>query len=413
MRRYLLGLISIPIIAFVAGSTLVWLANPYWMWSVPPSVAIVDPARPRNLPNQRRAKAWHITNHQPNGLILGASRSEFGLDPEHPGWSAHNVYNASLGGGPIYEVLRYFQHAIYVGQIDQVVLNLELFMFAPETPNTTGSFDERNFCVPASLPQPKGIACRRILRWSPMASIDGWIDAISLLTTPAGASPTSTLFLPNGQREQSYYWDVKIQPRGQRWAFERTAVEMTESQRGVFTEKRLCDESIEYYRQILELAYTHEIDLHIVLSPVHIWLLEIYYQNGDWPLLEEWKRVAVETNESVAADYDIAPAPVWDFIEYNTFTAEEIPPTGDRATSMQWFWEISHYRPALGDLILDRVFGTETESLPGSVTRSIAEKENFGTLITPDNIDARNHEVRFQRGYYLDRLATELAFLYE
>jgi hypothetical protein len=47
---------------------------------------------------------------------------------------------------------------------------------------------------------------------------------------------------------------------------------------------------------------------------------------------------------------------------------------------MRWFWEISHYRKAAGDLVLDRVLdhNDPTRSLPA----------DFGVRLTGETIDA-------------------------
>lgn len=404
---YLLVILLLPTAILLIGVGVVWATNPYWMWRVPASFNLVDPTTPRPIPNQRLAKSWHISNKRPQGLILGSSRSEWGLDPTHPGWRVDNVYNASLAAAKLYEMGRYLEHAYNTHPIDQLVVSLDLSMFGPGEPDTAPNFDER-YIVGGSAS-----LWRHLQRWKPTISIDGWRDTQELISNNGEINTERTLFLANGQREQTYYWYKTIRPTGYRAAFERTTTILAAEFDERFADPRVSPEKIDHFRRILEFAYEHQIDLYVIISPVHGWTLEMFRIQGGQTIVEEWKRTIVEINAKTASTFDTTPAPVWDFADYNAFTMENVPPRGDRETQMRWHWEVNHYRAELGALILDRVFGTDTVSLPISDPGSIAEKENFGSLITPDNIDEHLRAVERHRAGYIDRLEEELRFLHD
>jgi hypothetical protein len=61
---------------------------------------------------------------------------------------------------------------------------------------------------------------------------------------------------------------------------------------------------------------------------------------------------------------------------------------------MRWYWEGSHYKPATGDLMLDRVFGLKTAR--------IADHADFGDLLTSGNIEERLNLTRRLRQAYAD-----------
>ena len=84
----------------------------------------------------------------------------------------------------------------------------------------------------------------------------------------------------------------------------------------------------------------------------------------------------------------------WDFVEYAPYTTETVPPQGDRVTRLRWFWEPVHFQRALGEIMLQRVFrGTPAD---------------FGALLMPATVDARNQFVRDQqRAFSGWRLACE------
>ena len=83
------------------------------------------------------------------------------------------------------------------------------------------------------------------------------------------------------------------------------------------------------------------------------------------------------------------PFPIWDFSNYNSYNAEPVPEKGDLDTKMQWYWESSHYKKELGNLMLDRIFKyTHPE-------RTV--DDNFGVLITTGNIESHLAQIRTNR----------------
>jgi hypothetical protein len=75
---------------------------------------------------------------------------------------------------------------------------------------------------------------------------------------------------------------------------------------------------------------------------------------------------------------DRRPIPLGDFSGYNSMTTEPVPPSGDTTSRMKWYWESSHYRKELGDLVLDRLLEYE------GTGRAIPV--DFGILLTRDNL---------------------------
>ena len=79
----------------------------------------------------RMAKAHQIRRYRPDVLLLGTSRVDWAMDPNHPALQAlsTNVFNAGLAGATIYEVYRYLQHAHAIHPLQQVVIGLDVEMF--------------------------------------------------------------------------------------------------------------------------------------------------------------------------------------------------------------------------------------------------------------------------------------------
>jgi len=72
--------------------------------------------------------------------------------------------------------------------------------------------------------------------------------------------------------------------------------------------------------------------------------------------------------------------------------ASRVPEKDDSLARMRWYWECSHYRKELGDLILDRIFDHRAEG------RTVPE--DFGVLLTPANIEAHLARIREEQARY-------------
>lgn len=97
----------------------------------------------------------------------------------------------------------------------------------------------------------------------------------------------------------------------------------------------------------------------------------------------------VKVNEEEAALAGKAPFPLWDFSGFNSLTTEEVPALGDTETRMKWYWESSHYKKELGDLVLDRVldYSSPNRKVPA----------DFGVLLDSKMLEAHLNQVRIDR----------------
>jgi hypothetical protein len=141
------------------------------------------------------------------------------------------------------------------------------------------------------------------------------------------------------------------------------------------------------FRFMVRRAYAAGTDLRLYTTPLHESVRAVIAGLGLAERYEFWLKELVRINEEEAARAGRPPFPLWDFSDSNSITREPIPPSGD-VTPMHWYWELSHYRKETGDLILDRIFGTE-----GRLQRAPAD---FGVRLTGANVDA--HEVHSKRG---------------
>jgi hypothetical protein len=122
-----------------------------------------------------------------------------------------------------------------------------------------------------------------------------------------------------------------------------------------------------------------------MLSPSHARLWEVLDFTIGFEVLEEWKRKMVQINEEVAAEYNNPPFVFWDFTGYHELTTEAVPAPDSASQEMEWHYETSHYKPALSDVVFDRIYGLDTPY------------EDFGRVIHSGNIDEHLSTLRDER----------------
>lgn len=324
----------------------------------------------------RAIKPYLFRRIRPRALILGSSRAEIGLDPEHPAWGEQMrpVFNFAVGGASIGEVRRLLEFACRHQPPGQVVLGLDLFMFNA----LRGAGEEP---PPASGGDFSQLAETVFSITALRASLD------TLRTQDPLRYPG---YLPNGQITWSYYL-AKVHRHGHHEAFVRTvrkylAAHYFPPPHRIFTLTAPAGGSqpLEEFARILDLARRHAIDLRLFISPVHAWQLLTIEEAALWPVFEAWKRGLVEAlTADRQAHPEVAAFPLWDFSGFNPVTTEALPAPGDTSTLMHYYWEPSHYRKETGDLVLARVLGGGPE-----------RPDQFGTRLETATIDGHLAEMR-------------------
>ncbi|MGR9106081.1 MAG: hypothetical protein ACU843_04030 [Gammaproteobacteria bacterium] len=364
-----------------------YLVDPYSIYNSPRWEG-VNANKPVLFRHLRLTKAHSVALARPDALLIGSSRTEHGLDPEHPALRPlYNTYNLALNGATIYENLRYFQHANAVRPLKKVVLGIDFFQFNAYRPSRP-DFDEARLSSDAFGDTRKVSPTTDLL--STLASIDAFIDSFKTLSQQ---SNRNNVILPRGQVKQPDEESITLRSGALHSAALFSELNYIVHLYFPRPYKRfdfISDDGLvntfDYFRRILEDSHRKNIDLTILISPAHARQWELVAAAGLWDKWEMWKREVVRVNEEVARWYRREPFPLWDFSGYNTYTTETVPKRGDRKTTMKWYWESSHYRQALGDLVLDRVLGYSDPD------REIAD--DFGVPLSGANVEEQLRLVR-------------------
>lgn len=356
-RRYL-------VIAFATGLGLVAtvvgvnrLVDPYWVHDAP-GIAGLNLHRTEFGHHVRLGKSWRIARLKPAALILGSSRADVALDPQHASFRAQPVFNAALPGANLHELRRMFEYAHALRPLDQVVLAADFFMFNSTYP-VRADFSEGRL----------GFGPERMQDWaSTLVSLDAFVDSLATVReqyarddwldyTPAGHHDWTHAewHLANlGGPSAAFREVIEHMPRLWR-PFPERRYQLGGDSGIVGTSDALVD-----YRRILERAHDDGIALHVVILPVHVALLDALREMDLSDEYEAWKRELVAIHRDVARARATDSFPLWDFTGHAI--AQEPVPDGRDAT-MRYFWDAGHVTSEVGGRVLDRVLGSGSRSL--------------------------------------------------
>ena len=293
---------------------------------------LFDPVRYLDLDRVTKAEMarrgdWQI-------IILGSSRAESGMPAAHPFLTTNRACNLSFAATRFPELVAAFDFARTHNRLEHVILCLDLYMFS-KGPGWIQDFAESRFNPGFNRFQ---YYCKQLLGRA--ASDRSW-QAIRRLIRHYQPEPQET--------------------RG----FHKHAIGANTSQHELFNRvlrilgagyliQTVDPSQLDLFRRLVRTCREQQIDLQIVIMPVHALDLELLYAGGRWPEFETWKRdlVKVLGEEGVEGKFNL-----WDFTDYAGPPAEPIPPAGDMQSRMKYYFESSHCTPVLGGLMLDSIYG--------------------------------------------------------
>lgn len=338
--------------------------------------------------NVRLSKAYAVERGAYDGLIIGSSRSEIGLDPQNPQWAAYRAYNLSLPGPNIHEIYRYLQHAQAAHPLRRVLFGLDFVYFtgAARWPDT---FEDRRLLVDEHNHPQRGYFLQDLLQANlSMSAIDKSLETIR--ANRAHKGPTHT---PRGQVGHDQPFLYVMRDGGFQGSFRRvdheylTGWSQFPQGQAYFLPKPGGRSTLDTYEDILAFCHEHRIELVLVISPLHAQLqlgLDALGMYDNTYVL--WKRELVQRNAAVAARYGQVAFALFDFATINAYTTDPVPPAGQdrRPDAMHWYWDPAHYRSELGDRVQAVALGGEAD--PGEPL--------FGVRLTPETMEASLQQER-------------------
>jgi hypothetical protein len=380
-KKYVLLAVLSAAVIFLPYVSFNWFIDPYGCFGAP-TISGLNAKKTEFRKHAYLSKACAVDRYHLDGVILGSSRAEIGIDPSQIPSKAGSFYNLALPEGKIHTAYRYLQHAIKSNDLAAVILTLDFFMFNAARPQADG-FDNRYLSVNADGSENRS----QIRAIDLLLSIDTFWAAVDTVKNQRSAGALS---LENGMvSTPSLRWDEGPARRGHLAAFKKNEGFYFNGHYQNFTFEAGASTSLGELKNILTLAAENDIQLYLAISPVHARKLEVIAAKGLWTTFEQWKHEIVNLNAQVTSNHDISPYPVWDFTGYNSITTEPVPKQDDEQSRMRWYYESSHYRPALGNLMIARIFGAENELL--------IENPDFGIRLDRASINDHLRDIRESR----------------
>lgn len=305
-------------------------------------------------------------------FILGSSRANRGIDPTHPAFnSLGKAYNIALTGANVYELKQVIDFILtYQPYTKIIVFSLDFLMFTDriaDNPNFEQSpFATKNYF----LQHIKNTFSLDETYYSLKTVIDNYqMDNTSILEeTPCirQGIPKHDIIIPYPHYKSSIKTLTSFLEAPQLYAGY------------CYSHTRLLE-----LQQIIDTARQHHIEVKFFISPIHAWQLELIRLTGLYPTFEQWKRDLTHLLAQDQRQYPQQPIyPLYDFSSYHELTTESVPRQQEQ--QMQWFWESSHYKKQLGNLVINKLFHYQVEQQPA----------DFGILIDEQNIETHLAHIR-------------------
>ena len=380
-KRFLMqfGLLTAAVAA--SATALVVAVDPYGLYRLVDQPGF-NQVKPQLKRYQREIKTDLALAAQADTLIIGNSRAEIGFDPAHPALAADagSTFNLALAGSRIESARAQLEAMRARGKHPRkLVVGVDFldFLIDPQGPARAS----------AQAPATTKLAS---LAWRLDAafSIDSLTDALSTLRLQRLADPESMTargFNP------FYDYDKMARDEGYYPLFQQRATEyakrFTTRAHGLRNRQGQAASDFEHLNSILSQAAADGTEVHIAIYPYHAQILAMFEQAGMMPAFEQWKVLMAAQVDAIRAAHPQARLTLWDFSGYMPYQCEPIPAQGDRRAATKWYWEAGHFKSALGDIMLDRMFAQPAADAP----------DGFGVRLAGP-LAAGGHQARFAAG---------------
>jgi len=341
LKHYLVGLaLLVTLIA-----TINLLVDPLGIYRL---VALegVNANKPYSRNHDRLIKPYLAGRLALKGLVAGSSRVQVGIDPAASCWPESHApaYNFGVPGAKLDELTRYLEDVLPGSDLSLLVVGLDFFMFNGGTLSAYSS-DHHNLLAYHT----KALFSVETLKFS--------------LKTLYKQDENRYPGLRSSGQMSWLFGKKELARHGQRQdflAYEKRIIEENAGLGGSLAD--YCtrpdgSSSLDDLTRLIELCKTKQIRLVLFISPTHVRRLVAFDQIGVYPLFNEWKRELTRITERHQSSEAPTALELWDFSGPGRLTTETVPTATEIGREMTYFLENSHYRNALGNLLLCRIFG--------------------------------------------------------
>ena len=361
--------------------------DPFYIFGSP--IGVWNRLKPAALEHGLPTKAALLGRTRPRTLLLGNSRIEVGFDPASTDWPGEMrpVFNAGSAGSTLSASVELLGEALAApgSSLKHVLVGIDLLDFlqadsnAPaEDPVDAAPGQDRTHVGPDPF----------AALWAALTQAREVVDAtltlhalVGSVTTVLAQNTQSSTMLPNGFDPKTDY-DVYVRQHGFRDLFDQKQAQLdarfAKYPHPDFVEPYRTS-SFRSLRKIVTAARAHDLELTLVIYPYHAWIMDFIRKYGIWDASEAWKRALVRVVAETAPSMQVR---IVDFSGYNAVTQEHVPAPGDVRTEVHWYWEPGHFRSALGDRMIARLYGDGSRGF------------GFGRDLIPLTVDAVISSIR-------------------
>ncbi len=341
--------------------------------------------KPKAGTHSKQSKIHLARNSDINTLIVGNSRPEMGLDPEHKYFQRNglNVFNFGQPGSSLSVQYGYALDILREKKnIKTVLISVDFIDFLTrEKPVDPYVWPPKNHSDDR----------RKKYNWDGSSNTDYSIQYMKDIYVPLIALGTlqDSLLTISGQRETASNLrnDGFNTGNDMRAATLSEGVKMLFSQKMPMLVKSFSSRPLKTYSVgtqwspsfnklsfLLKYLQNHNIQTKIFINPYHMVYLQTIDHSGLTDEFSIWKSQLIKMVSKISTDRNIT---LWNFSDPHSYISEPFLNRGNKP--LHWFWEPAHYKTELGDIMINVMFS-------GS-KKEILNHENFGYMLTPENID--------------------------
>ena len=315
-----------------------WFIDPFGMyWS--PTVSNINQQKTEAGTRVRLVKAYRPAMVNPTVLLVGNSRVEMGLNPQHPIFAGQTVYNQAMPGAGVAHQVKYALEVIEKNpDLKQIIMGLDILDFF-----LTYRTDRK---LPQSIQTSSQEWYEEMHNIAPLLfSLDTFISSLHTITKQGHNANSINA---QGFNTAAGYIDI-MKYEGIVVLFQQKYNQLVNQlhKQNYYIEKEVNKSpQLAALTQLLQETNKRNIDVQFFINPYHYSYLHILDEAGYWAHFNDWKQLIT----TFFSDRDTPPT-VWDFSGFNHFTNERLP-FEKIHQPMDWYWEPAHYKQELGDIIL-------------------------------------------------------------
>ncbi len=407
--KFLISIIGSGLATVVAVILFNLVMDPYRAYQLI-DIPGINQSKPKEMLSKSKSKVRDVAKLKPATLILGTSRAELGLDPDHKvlveGYPP--VYNMALPTSNIVQHLRILKFVQGKGELKRVLLGLDFSMFNAsrleknkldsrlenvlrEQETFAGVEHFNNLLTFEALSDSyhtltgydvNNLASENRHTERGLRNPGRWLKAFSAIGHQGMFSHTERKFFRRGvyrSKSDSYFEAVKKDTGngGNTWGVKKV-------------------NTLDVFSNFLVFCAENKIELNLFISPLHARHQNIIVAENRWQDFELWKRRMTDAVHAVNSEYG-ADFVLWDFSPYSHVTTESVP--SHRKTEMRWFWESEHYKIVLGSHIIDIMLGRSVARIDG---------EAFGVVLSHGGVEQHLDDIRRGQADYLGQNPKDL-----